>query len=227
MMGNESEQSGKSIQNGSQSHLTLLHTLKGHNDVVRSVAWALDGLVLASGSHDETIRLWDGQSGQLLHALEGHEDAVYSVAWSPDGRVLASGSDDNTIRLWDGQSGQYINTLEGHTDTVSCISFSIDGRLLASKSDDRTIRIWRTFSWETVGILEEASNNAFVESRKVVPPVFSKASQSLAGQVVSIFKRRHAAKEKGKASRTASSPINSALLMPWMGTSRVSSLPSG
>src|SRR6266566_1429435 len=113
MKSNESEQSGKSTQNGGQSHLTLLHTLKGHTDTVHNVVWSPDGHVLTSGSRDNTIRLWDEQTGGLLQALEGHEGIVFNVAWSPNGRVLASGSDDGTIRLWDGQTGRHLQTLEG------------------------------------------------------------------------------------------------------------------
>src|SRR6266566_482373 len=162
MKSNESEQSGKSTQNGGQSHLTLLHTLKGHTDTVHNVVWSPDGHVLTSGSRDNTIRLWDGQTGGLLQTLEGHESAVYSVAWSPDGHVLASGSLDKTIRLWDGQTGNHISTLESHTDCISGISFSSEGRLLASKSDDGTVRVWRTASWEAVEILNEESSRELI-----------------------------------------------------------------
>jgi hypothetical protein len=109
---------------------------------VSSVAFSPDGQALASGSLDNTIRLWDAASGALLRTLEGHTDWVHSVAFSPDSRALASASWDNTIRLWDAASGALRRTLEGHTQPVWSVAFSPDGRLLASASDDRTIRLW-------------------------------------------------------------------------------------
>ncbi|MEI6444338.1 MAG: hypothetical protein WCO29_14715, partial [Nostocales cyanobacterium ELA583] len=77
---------------------------------VTSVAWSGDGLTLASGSDDNTVKLWDVQSGDCVRTLEGHSNWVTSVAWSGDGLTLASGSDDNTVKLWDVQSGDCIAT---------------------------------------------------------------------------------------------------------------------
>ena len=88
-----------------------LQTLEGHSGFVQSVAFSSDSQVLASGSDDKTIKLWDPATGTLKHTLEGHSDSVRSVAFSSDGQVLASGSDDETIKLWDPATGTLKHTL--------------------------------------------------------------------------------------------------------------------
>jgi len=80
---------------------TLVATLTGHSNDVWSVAFSPDGRTLASGSGDETIKLWDVQRQREIATLTGHSREVYSVAFSPDGRTLASGSPDKTIKLWE------------------------------------------------------------------------------------------------------------------------------
>ena len=114
-------------------------TLTGHRDAVFAVAFSPNGLTLASGSHDNTIQLWNVKDGTPLATL--HDDAE-SVAWSPDGTTLATGMWDNTVKLWDATGGQVLATLPGHSDHVSSVAFSPDGKTLASGSWDKTIRLW-------------------------------------------------------------------------------------
>jgi WD40 repeat protein len=79
----------------------LRDTLEGHTGWVMSVAFSPDSKTLASGSADQTIKLWDVATGKVQATLKEHTDMVGSVAFSPDGKTLASGSLDNTIKLWD------------------------------------------------------------------------------------------------------------------------------
>ena len=68
---------------------------------VTSVAISPDGRLVAAGSLDTIVRLWDVQTGQLIERLVGHKDSVYSVAFTPDGKGLVSGSLDQTLKHWD------------------------------------------------------------------------------------------------------------------------------
>ena len=77
-----------------------LKTLEGHIEAVWSVAYSPDGTKFISGSHDQTIKIWDANTGECLKTLEGHSSYVGSVAFSPDGTKIISGSLDNTVKIW-------------------------------------------------------------------------------------------------------------------------------
>ena len=127
--------------------------LTGHTGAVYSVAFSPDGTRIASGSGDDTVRVWDAATGQPVgDPLTGHTGAVISVAFSPDGTRIASGSADNTVRLWDAATGQPVgDPLTGHTDTVSSVAFSPDGTRIVSGSADKTVRLWDAATGQPVG----------------------------------------------------------------------------
>jgi DNA-binding helix-hairpin-helix protein with protein kinase domain/sugar lactone lactonase YvrE len=133
---------------------------------VSSVAFALDGQTLATGSFDDRVRLWDAASGDLLRTLEGHTDYVLSMAFAPDGQTLASASADRTVRLWDVASGELLRTLEGHPYSVESVAFAPDGQTLASASWDE-VRLWDAASGNLLRTLE--GHNGLVESVAVAP----------------------------------------------------------
>ena len=136
------------------SDISLEKTLEGHSDSVNSVAYSPDGQTLASGSNDETIKVWNVKTGNLLQTLKGHSELVYSVAYSPDGQTLASGSYDNTIKLWDINTGNLLQTLTGHSDWVRSVAYSPDGQTLASGSNDETIKLWNVNTGSLLQTLE-------------------------------------------------------------------------
>ncbi|MDA2913255.1 WD40 repeat domain-containing serine/threonine-protein kinase [Acidobacteriia bacterium AH_259_A11_L15] len=122
----------------------LTRTLTDHTDTVYAVVFSPDGRWLASGSGDNSVKLWDVATGRQVRVLLGHVAFVGGVAFSPDGRWLASagGFKDHTVKLWEVATGREVRTLRGHTDTVWTVAFSPDGRWLASAGNDGTIMLW-------------------------------------------------------------------------------------
>ncbi len=131
---------------------SLLLTLTGHQNNIRTLAFSPDGQVLATASDDQTVRLWRRSDGVLLKTLAGHGGWVRGVAFSPDGSLLASSSDSN-VRLWHVGDAKMLQTATGHQGNVHCVAFSPDGTLLASGADDTSIRVWRVPTLESVRTL--------------------------------------------------------------------------
>ncbi|MDY7050261.1 MAG: serine/threonine-protein kinase [Microcystis panniformis WG22] len=134
-------------------HSFLDKTLTGHSYTVHSLAYSPDGRYIASGSMDNTIKIWEVATGKELRILTGHSDWVNSVAYSPDGRYLASGNADATIKIWEMATGKELRTLTGHSYTVHSLAYSPDGRYIASGSMDNTIKIWEVATGKELRIL--------------------------------------------------------------------------
>ncbi|MCP3822664.1 trypsin-like serine protease [Streptomyces sp. A3M-1-3] len=134
-------------------------SLAGHDETVRAVAIGrVDGLdVVASGSNDHTVRIWDATTGQPIgDPLEGHTGTVRAVAvGGVDGLdVVASGSNDHTVRIWDATTGQPIgDPLEGHTGSVSAVALGSAGDrdIIVSGSEDETLQIWDATTHDPIG----------------------------------------------------------------------------
>ncbi|KAJ0146221.1 D-xylose 1-dehydrogenase [Fusarium oxysporum f. sp. albedinis] len=120
----------------------VLQTLEGHYGSVNSVDFSNDGTLIASGSDDRTIKIWNVATGKEEWTLKGHKGCIYSVAFSNDGMLIASGSDDKTIKIWNVAMGKEEWTLKGHKGCIYSVAFSNDGTRIASGLEDGTVKIW-------------------------------------------------------------------------------------
>ncbi|MBW4617973.1 MAG: PD40 domain-containing protein [Cyanosarcina radialis HA8281-LM2] len=135
--------------------------LLGHTDWVYSVAFHPQGKILASGSADCTLKLWDLSTGQCLQTLSTHTDKIFGIAWSPDGQTLASASADCTVKLWDVRTASCISTLHGHDNRVYAAIFSPDGQIVATGSTDKTVKLWDWRTGECLKTLNGHTNWVF------------------------------------------------------------------
>lgn len=142
----------------------IKHHFTGHEQDIYSLDFARNGRIIASGSGDRSVRLWDLDTNQMLRALQ-IEDGVTTVAISPDNRFVAAGSLDKSVRVWDISTGALMVLLEGtepdvdaeghpinraeghprgdgHTDSVYSVAFAPSGDRLVSGSLDKTIKMW-------------------------------------------------------------------------------------
>ena len=124
------------------SVLNLEKSLLGHRYYVTALAWSPDGMFLASGSGDNTIRIWSIETHETLSVLNGHTEVVSTLAWSPNGEFLASGSADRTIRIWSVELGECTHALTGHDDFIRAVEWQREGSTVLSGSEDETIRFW-------------------------------------------------------------------------------------
>jgi WD40 repeat protein len=124
--------------------------LTGHRELVNAAAFSPKKPILATGSKDQTVLLWNVTDpvhpNQLGSPLTGHTKPVNAVAFSPDGHTLATASYDRTVRLWNVTDVTHPASLDqpliGHTDSVTAVVFSLDGRTLVTGSRDQNVRLW-------------------------------------------------------------------------------------
>ena len=119
-----------------------LRTLAGHSFWVNAVAIAPDGKTAISASYDQTLKIWDTETGRELKTLTGHSKSVNAVDLAPDGKTAISASYDQTLKIWDTETGSELKTLTGHSNWVNAVDLAPDGKTAISASRDHTLKIW-------------------------------------------------------------------------------------
>jgi WD40 repeat protein/serine/threonine protein kinase len=115
-----------------------------HKSAALSVAFSHDGRLLASGSQDGTVTIWDAITWRSIQSWVAHQNHhVRSVHFSPDSQCLATAGWDGTARVWDVRTGRALFTLQGRSNRhFNRVVFSSDGRLLASDGADHDVELW-------------------------------------------------------------------------------------
>ena len=129
------------------------HILKGHADYISCLVYSPDSKIIASGSHDHTVRLWDVKTGKHIRTLTDHQDDITFLSFSPDGSTLISVSRDMTINFWNITSGELklplaiqgvISDKIKTEEKIKRTFFSSDKSILITAGESRTIHLWDT-----------------------------------------------------------------------------------
>ncbi|MEM7129517.1 MAG: NB-ARC domain-containing protein [Chloroflexota bacterium] len=133
--------SGESISKNNIQQKDV-YRLTGHENQIWSIAFSPDSQILASGSDDQSIRLWRLDTRKPLRILRSKLNRVWTVEFSPDSRTLVSGSDDQTLSFWDVATGRATQILEGYSNQIWSVDYCKRQQLLASAGDDKRIYLW-------------------------------------------------------------------------------------
>ena len=164
--------------------ITVFRHTEGNVYVNWSVAFSPDGAMVASGSANGTVKLWNVSTRENIATLEGHTGSVVSLDFSTNGTLLASGARDNTVKLWNVATGAHVATLEGHTDGVFSLAFFPDGKL-ASKAwaDGGTVKLWNVTTKSEISTFDTDANGTVAFS----PDGAILAAPSRYGDVVKLW----------------------------------------
>nr|MDJ0596922.1 hypothetical protein [Pleurocapsa sp. MO_226.B13] len=155
----------------------------GHKKNVTSVASSPNGQYIASGSEDNTVRLWDLEGNPVSKPLRGHTDYVNSIAFSSNGHYIVTGSRDETVRLWN-LEGDLIKVFEGHQNEVLSVAFSRDDYIVSAGHDGMLL-------WDLKGNLIQSFSR--LVNQRVNSVAFSpdgKTIASAAGTTVKFWDRQ-------------------------------------
>jgi WD40 repeat protein len=122
------------------------HTLTGHQGLfaaIKTIAISPHLPLVATGSEDTTIRLWNIDTGTEIGMLTGHQKSVESIAFHPQ-RVglLFSGDRAGKMKLWQVDPAEELSSIDTQQGKINCLAISPDGKLIVSGGSDKTIKIW-------------------------------------------------------------------------------------
>lgn len=150
-----------SDENENVVQLSATWTTLAHEKDINTVAISPEGSVIATGSQDRTVKLWNASKGTILHTCSGHRRGVWNVTFSSVDRIVASSSADSTIRVWNVSSGACLRSFEGHLSGVLRSIFISSGTQIASSGADGLLKVWGTRSGECAATIDAHENRAW------------------------------------------------------------------
>lgn len=130
----------------------LLKVLRGHEGWIPSVAISPDGRFFVSASHDQTLRIWNMETGECSKILQGHTNKITRVMFW-DAKHLVSAAEDCTIRIWQLDPDRCLTVIPAHSQSIEALAIHPASHLLASGSKDRSIKLWNLQTGASITVL--------------------------------------------------------------------------
>ena len=121
----------------------LYATLLGSQTAVRSSHISSDGSLIATGSDNGEVQIWDSETGESVTVLTGHKTAVNGLRFIASTRTLVSVSSDCSAKVWDEPTATCLCTYSGHSAPILGVSASPDGKVVVSGSEDNEVHMWK------------------------------------------------------------------------------------
>ncbi|OQA36484.1 MAG: WD domain, G-beta repeat [Candidatus Dependentiae bacterium ADurb.Bin331] len=178
----------------------LIKTFTGHTDTVKAVACSPDGLLVATGSFDGTVRLWDLKNDSSKIIFSDNTKLIQAVVFSHDGTLIAFGGSDKKVSVLSVATNNLIANFVGHTDVIKCVAFSPNGKLIASGGVDKSICIWdieqQKLARKLTGHEEQINALVFTHDNNKIISASSDATariwHAVTGQLLNVLKEHTA-----------------------------------
>ena len=128
-----------------------------HSGNIRTLDFCPEDVIIASGSYDGTVKVWDIASEEVIVDFAEHENNIRAVAFSPEGSRIASASVDNTVKVWNSETGDVEVDFTEHEESVYTAVFSPEGDKIVSGGWDRTLKIWIAETGEVISEFNDFS----------------------------------------------------------------------
>jgi WD40 repeat protein len=155
----------RALENAGAYHREVLR-IATHKESITCIAFSPDGTKIVSGGENNTLQIWDAQTGNPLGLpMCGHEEIeiygtmrghIHCVAFSPDGTKIVSAGEDQVFRLWDVKTGTQVGVpMDGDTTkllgSIGCVAFSPDGTRIATAGYEQNFRLWDAKTGAQIG----------------------------------------------------------------------------
>jgi U3 small nucleolar RNA-associated protein 13 len=141
--------------------LAAICSVRAHNKDINTVDISPNDAIVASGSQDSSIRLWNSSDLTPTGSLAGHKRGVWCVKFSPVDRCLASAAGDRTVKVWSLIDHSCLRTMQGHTSSVLSLQFVQNGMQLVSGAADGLIRVWTVRNGECKSVLDHHTDKVW------------------------------------------------------------------